>query len=310
MIAMSEDSTAATSTNMGWKRDSEKSRSASVRTGWISVAGSLFALAILTILHLIHADQGWRGENALLVLAISMVCAWYCPQRYAFTLPLIIYTIWTVADMRNEPTGWAYPFGCAVRFSLSVLLVSWISRARQELDQARQFARIDNLTGIPNRLAILEFLEAELSRVRRFGRTFSVAVIDCDGFKKINDVRGHMAGDECLKCIASTLQNHIRAYDHVGRLGGDEFVLLLSETNPEDVKKIIQRIREKLQAELSREFPSLSYSIGVATIEQTGHRVNQSLDWFECLQRADDAMYIAKRSGKNQTEYVTLNIGV
>lgn len=311
MIAMSEP-TDAKAANVAPNRDADLSRSrpGSAYSGQIAVAVSLFVLALLTSVHLIEADRGWRGENALLVLAVSMVSAWFCPAQFAFTLPLITYTIWTVVDMRNEPTGWAYPFGCAVRFSLSILLVSWIARIRQELDQARQFARVDSLTGIANRLSILESLEAELSRVRRFGRTFSIAVIDCDGFKKINDVRGHLVGDRCLQRIASVLHNHIRAYDRVGRLGGDEFVVILSEANPEDVKGIIQRMRSELHTDLNHDYPSLSFSIGVASVQQTGHRASPPLDWCECLQAADDAMYAAKRNGKNRTEYTALNIGI
>lgn len=307
---MSDHSVDRRPANTGSKRTADELHLRAKDSPWPAMAASLIAVTVLTTLHLSHADRGWQAENSLLILSVAIVAAWFTPVGFAFVLPLITFTIWTVVDIQNEPAGWAYPFGCLVRFSLSVLLVCWVSRARQQLDQALQSARIDNLTGISNRLAILEHLEVELGRVRRFGRTFSIAVIDCDGFKKINDLCGHLAGDQCLRRIAALLQSHIRCYDHVGRLGGDEFVLILSEANVEEARGVIERIREELQTDLKRDYPSLSFSVGVATIEQSGHRSNLPLDWFECLQGADDAMYRAKRSGNNRTEYTTLNIGI
>lgn len=285
------------------RRESTKSRKPVVTSSGTILACCALALAFLTSLHVFGWDLQWQTENAMLIFALTVVAAWSCPQSPIMFLMLTASVIWCAADLRRESVWWIYLLAYVGRFAITALLIVFTSRARRDLKQAHQLARVDVLTGLPNRQAIMEALEAELSRVQRFHRSFTVAMLDCDGFKAINDQQGHHAGDKLLQNLASALRIHTRTYDCVGRLGGDEFVLLLSEADTDEVPAIIERLRASLHEDLHDDYPSLTFSIGVAIIDPPLDRTTASIDWSECLQRADEAMYAAKRAGRNQTRF-------
>jgi diguanylate cyclase (GGDEF)-like protein len=141
-------------------------------------------------------------------------------------------------------------------------------------------AIIDPLTGVRNRRGIDQALEAELARSRRTGQSLSVFMIDLDGFKQINDRRGHAAGDAVLKRVASGLKQAVRPYDTVGRFGGDEFLIIASG---------LSSTRAFVEARLRDAAPGIAMSIGAAT---AGPR--ESLDAL--IGRADANMYVEKKS--------------
>ncbi len=237
---------------------------------------------------------------------LTVVGAWTCPRRPILVLTLIALATESLAEFRQTSDG---VVGCFIRFAgratLNSLLILWTSRVRQNLERAQRSARIDSLTGLPNRQAILDALESELCRARRFRRPFSVAMLDGDGFKAINDQHGHLAGDRALQQIAAALRKQTRAYDHLGRFGGDEFVLILSEADVAEIPAVFERLRTALQNELNSEYPSLTFSIGVVTIRADRDLPSRPFDLFECLRQADEAMYVAKRSGRGQTCFQT-----
>ncbi len=166
----------------------------------------------------------------------------------------------------------------------------------QELaSEMTRVSRIDALTRINNRRAWVDLLEQEHQRYTRGGRPYSICVLDVDCFKAYNDSLGHPAGDRCLRAIAQTLEATCRRIDHVGRYGGEEFVVLMPETSPEAAGQLAERIRKAIW-NLAIPHPAstastrVTASIGVAGLSDT---------WEETLRRADDAMYIAKRAGRN-----------
>jgi len=164
-------------------------------------------------------------------------------------------------------------------------------------EQLNKLAREDVLTGLLNRRMILELADNEWARWQRYGKTFSVLVIDADDFKSINDTYGHQAGDQALKYLAARLSEAIRAVDIVGRYGGEEFVILLPETTAEGAvfaaEKALQNVR-KSPLHLNGTALNLTISIGIASVR----REDKNIDML--LHRADSALYVAKRNGKNQ----------
>jgi len=153
-------------------------------------------------------------------------------------------------------------------------------------------SRIDGLTGLRNRREFEERLEEELIRSQRYDLTFSLALIDLDQFKQYNDTKGHLAGDLLLKQIASTLKESMRGSDMVARYGGDEFVVILPETGKQGAVFGCERLREKVQEKFG---PDITASIGVATFPDDAV-LKKAL-----LEKADSALYRAKREGKNRT---------
>lgn len=232
-----------------------------------------------------------------LFAALLLLAGWTCSRMAAFSATLISLLAWGWIETSGAVVWSEALSGQLVRLAVALWLVAWMSRLRERLTSAHRLARLDSLTGLPNRQALVEALDAELSRTRRFGRPFTVALLDCDGFKGINDRGGHLAGDEVLRRIGLALRQHTRRYDCVGRLGGDEFLLVLSDVDGENAILIAERLRAALRHFVEREYPALTFSLGVVTFRTA------DLDWDECVQQADDAMYAAKRRGPDQTRF-------
>jgi diguanylate cyclase len=171
-----------------------------------------------------------------------------------------------------------------------------VARLQIELSNASELVRIDALTGALNRKGLDEALEKEISRLNRQGGTLSLALLDVDNFKKLNDTLGHSAGDAALMHLSKVVKEAVRPQDMLARYGGEEFVVLLPNTPVDDAVAVMTRV----QRELTREFfmnknekVLITFSCGVAEIKNA-----EGPD--EALKRADAAMYMAKRAGKNR----------
>ncbi|MBB6480313.1 GGDEF domain-containing protein [Spirochaeta isovalerica] len=151
----------------------------------------------------------------------------------------------------------------------------------------------DPLTGLLNRRGMTERLKGQNERSARTKETFGLIWIDIDYFKEVNDSFGHAMGDTVLTAVSSIFIESIRPYDHASRWGGDEFLILLSPETPDDLRRIIDRLLSSIRSWSSPDAPSLTISIGATTSDG-----GESID--EVLQRADEALYSAKNSGRNR----------
>jgi diguanylate cyclase (GGDEF)-like protein len=175
----------------------------------------------------------------------------------------------------------------------NIICVFLTRYSRANTMEAKHLSIIDPLTQLYNRLALKNALDAEVIWQRRYGGHFSVAMIDLDGFKGLNDSMGHKAGDQALVLLADILRSHTRQTDTIARQGGDEFVMLMPNTKAVDsdalCNSLCHTIGERLTEDMS--YP-ITASIGVVTIE---HWTEVSGD---ILAVADKALYRAKASGK------------
>jgi diguanylate cyclase len=171
-----------------------------------------------------------------------------------------------------------------------------IAKLHQELDRVSAEARHDPLTGALNRKGLDEALERELSTVRRKETPLCMALLDIDNFKKLNDTLGHAKGDEALNHLASVARECMRPQDTLARFGGEEFVILLPDTPLDrgiDAMTRLQRELTKRFFMAGAEKVLITFSAGVAQLAQ-GEAAN------DAIRRADQAMYLAKRAGKNR----------
>jgi diguanylate cyclase (GGDEF)-like protein len=153
----------------------------------------------------------------------------------------------------------------------------------------------DEVTGLYNRRFFSLRLEEELSRYRRFNHPVSVVVLDLDGFKAVNDEYGHTVGDETLREVAQILMKHSRGINVVSRYGGDEFAVLLVETSKAGARLYADRIREVVAKYLFSHGKVVTASFGVASLPDDEAGTAEDL-----FRTADEALYAAKRAGKNQ----------
>lgn len=176
------------------------------------------------------------------------------------------------------------------------------ARLAQLKNQYKQAATHDALTGLPNRLLLHDRLEHAIARAKRYGTLVAVAFVDLDGFKPVNDRFGHDAGDALLVALARRMQQSLRETDTLARLGGDEFVAVLTDLpDAQAALRLLDRLNEVLAqpVDVQGEAVRLSASIGVALFPQDGADEADQL-----VRLADQAMYRAKREGKNRVAAV------
>lgn len=219
--------------------------------------------------------------------------------------------------MGIEPDAWALALA-AVAGGLAVqLLLNHWNATRREADLMRtavqlrevsaeldRLARTDALTSVANRRALFDLMGVEFRRSRRYGRDLSVLMLDLDHFKQVNDRWGHPFGDEVLREVSRLVLRNIRESDILGRYGGEEFAVVLPEANAEQAVLVGEKLRHAIEAHTFR-MPDasapgeptvrLTISIGVASTP-----VDQDQDEVELFSRADQALYEAKRTGRNR----------
>lgn len=161
-----------------------------------------------------------------------------------------------------------------------------------------ELSSIDNLTGIYNRLMFEQKLKDEIERVNRYKEnSFSLAILDIDNFKKINDSYGHIEGDNVLKELVQEVKSHLRSTDIFSRWGGEEFVIILPLTNVEKAKIAVENIRKRISSYIFSKVGTVTCSFGLTEF-------NKNDTFHSVIIRADEAMYIAKTSGKNRVEVI------
>jgi diguanylate cyclase (GGDEF)-like protein/PAS domain S-box-containing protein len=209
----------------------------------------------------------------------------------------------TVSSLRSfkfpchDSAGNVLLAGVAVDVSEEVAHKAELERYHRELeeanDQLRKLAVTDELTGLRNRRSFEERLVMEFSLARRRKRELSVLLVDVDNFKSINDRWGHAAGDDVLRRLGTILRTTVRLPDLPARYGGEEFVVLLPESGEESAMGLARRVMQRVAAEEWENEP-LTISVGMAAM-------NESLEnGFQLVELADEALYAAKRAGKNR----------
>jgi len=260
-----------------------------------SVLGRLFCHAlVMAALTSVTAGQLFRHRDPVLRSPLR-ASAWLLTSLAG------VQIAWLAASIVHPPsTDFMHTDLIGIAFSyLSVLLgasnvaaLMWLSLCVHR-SQLHQMAQTDALTGLLNRRAFEEIVRRELPRSGRHGRSVGLLLIDVDHFKRVNDSMGHLAGDEVLRRISGVLRESTRVSDVLARYGGEEFVVLLRDAGLDESSATAERIRSEI-ASLSN-LPgdlSLTASIGVAI-----GNASESAAGF--LLRSDEALYRAKRGGRN-----------
>ena len=215
---------------------------------------------------------------------------------------LEVMTIWTAAKSIVGAAESLLFYGLPLSMVAAAILVALgiadrLREQRLALSDAERRAQTDPLTGVLNRRSLIERLHAACSRAQTRGLPVALLFIDLDHFKSINDTRGHLAGDACLRAVIGPIQKELRKSDVIGRYGGEEFIVILSSADAHAAQTIAQRIRERVEGLEIEGFGDpirFTCSIGVAA--------SDSLNVWdeELVASADSAVYVAKAAGRNQ----------
>lgn len=169
----------------------------------------------------------------------------------------------------------------------------YLSERERLVQEFKRMATTDGLTGIYNRMKLEPIMTAEVLRSRRYGRLMSILLIDIDHFKLVNDNYGHNIGDAVLRDVAAVLKENLRDADSLGRWGGEEFLVVAPETSTEGARKIAEKLRHAVASHKFIREIKVTISVGVASL--------MADEWEEdMVRRADEAMYVAKNSGRNR----------
>ena len=284
---------------------------------WLPFASSAFDVTLISIAltMFLLMDEPHTAVNSKVVfegyfLAIGATSLRY-DKRICITAGLLAFveyfaivyfaaSHWDLNSPKYAPYiygifGWSNEVSRLIMMlTASALSLALVSRSQRLL----QLATSDPLTGLFNRGYVEDRLAIELSRARRYGNALTLAVIDADRFKALNDTHGHAAGDFVLKKIGALLRDSFRQSDTTARYGGEEFVVLLPETDIEAARRKVESLRElvaatPIQLGLLAQSVRITISAGLASFPDDGD------DAAELLAAADERMFRAKRQGRN-----------
>lgn len=181
---------------------------------------------------------------------------------------------------------------------MAVYIIRDISRRKAAEAKLVELATRDGLTGALNRRAFMERAAERHTLARRYGRGFSVLMIDADHFKAVNDTHGHDAGDAVLKALVASIQAMLRETDIMGRMGGEEFAAALPETDAEGARVVAERVREAVaETRITHGAATLAFTVSIGVATCTGDCA-ETMDTL--LKQADQALYAAKQAGRNR----------
>lgn len=225
---------------------------------------------------------------------------WFAGKNEGIAVSLMSGLAWFLADVLTMDAA-SHPLipylNLLSKLGFFLIVNVTVSSLRVSLEREREMARTDYLTQVANSLYFAEIASGEIRRAGRYQHPFTVAYLDIDDFKSVNDRWGHSTGDQLLALAAETIRRNIRATDSIARLGGDEFALLLPETGYDAASVVIQKVFQSLQAAMAgREWP-VTFSIGVVTFRTPPDSVDGM------IKVADAFMYSVKQSGKNRIKH-------
>jgi len=264
----------------------------------ISLGG---ALVLTALIYLANAVTPSTIKLGLLYLIPVLLVTWFEGVFWGAAVTLATAVLRLVIEIDQVPQDTT---SVAVLNQLSFLAVAGIAifgfrHIRRTQALLEDLAIRDPLTLVYNARAFAERLGQELKRTRRYGRPLSVLYLDLDDFKRVNDSHGHQTGDAVLKLVADAIRRAVRQLDVVGRLGGDEFAVLMPETDGDLADAAAARLAKELR-DAFKGTPAVTASVGVVSCT----RAEAGVD--DVLRQADQAMYQAKRKGKDQAVKVAM----
>jgi diguanylate cyclase len=239
-----------------------------------------------------------------LILPPKRALAFFIAALVLFNIVIGFYQKDVAVLLSNRVNGITF---CIIGFILSLLI--WHARSinilqdqiiKGQQTELQQLAFYDNLTGLLNRRRWLVFLKDEMERLNRYGQDCSLFLMDIDHFKAVNDRYGHPTGDKVLEEVSYILKRELRTTDKLARWGGEEFAVLLPETSLENAVASAEKVRrsmEEFEIKLGGMDIVVTASFGVTKIQQNE-------DFEVCYNRADQALYLAKRMGRNQVRSI------
>jgi diguanylate cyclase (GGDEF)-like protein len=262
---------------------------------WQHLAGTGALLAGLAAVDLF---SGPVLSMVLFYLVPVGIATWYVGRRAGYGLAVLSGAIWFGTVLLNHLSPAVATWNALIRFGFLAVFIAILGRLRRNVRQLEHLAYHDPLTDALNSRAFHAVLGAAQERARAAGWPLTLAYLDLDNFKQLNDTRGHAAGDALLVQLVAEMHRQLRATDYLGRMGGDEFAILLQNVDPAAARCVIARLEARVDQFLKSGGWEASLSVGVVTFAAIPERQDAM------IQAADRLMYQAKQAGKHGVCYM------
>ena len=262
---------------------------------WVSLG-----LVFVIFLGIVDYISGYEISISLFYLFPIFLVVWYTDGRMGLVIAFACTVAWFIADYSagltySNPS--IYIWNAILRLGFYCVVSGLGATLKRTFRVNQELVRTDYVTGAISIRYFYELAQTELSRAQRYRRPFTLAYIDLDNFKAVNDSLGHSTGDRVLRAVTESIRRQVRPSDTLGRLGGDEFALLMPETDGDLARTAVNRIHTSLVNEMLKNGWMVTFSVGVVTFKE----VPKSID--EMVRMADSAMYDVKAASKNGVNY-------
>lgn len=270
----------------------------------IAKQGRAVQVSLGSVLLLLVGTGALFASSSLLEFSVFFIIpvtyfSWFI-HRKAGTIASALSAAVTLWANLASPLHIAHPtvayWNALIWFGFFISVTFIVAALKSLHDRERQLSRVDSLTGIGNRLAFYEFANAERNRAGRTNQPITLAYLDLDGFKEINDSLGHQNGDKVLVSVARTMEIGLRQTDMVARMGGDEFALILPDTNKAAASTVLAKVLAMLERAMQQNGWRITFSMGAVTF------LAQPVSVQEMIAGADQVMFSVKNSGKNRLQ--------
>lgn len=259
-------------------------------------------IVLVALLGVLDTLTGYELSFSLFYLIPISLVSWFAGRRSGIMMTLYSGFSWFTADSLAGHV-YSHPaiqyWNGSIRLGFFLVSALLIAALREALEHEKELSRIDNLTGAVNRRYFDTLLQQEIDRTRRYGRPYTLAYVDLDNFKMVNDTAGHSEGDKVLQAVADAAREQLRNVDVVARMGGDEFAFLFPETDQSQARDCATKLQHALLDEMQRHGWPVTFSIGILTCDTAP----QTRD--ELIRQADRLMYQVKNDGKNSIRYAS-----
>jgi len=264
---------------------------------------SVFVFAgfiLIGVIGFVDYITGYEFAFSVFYVFPIYLITWLTNQRSGFVASIASTIMWLVADMASGHP-YSHPFipiwNALIRLAFFVIITFLLASLKSAWQREKELSHIDYLTTASNSRHFYEVVQMEINRFQRYQHPFTVAYIDLDNFKTMNDKFGHDKGDLILQTVVSFIRKKTRKTDMIARLGGDEFALLFPETDQESAQIIFTNIHRSLLDEMQQNNWSITFSVGIVTCKVSPHTTE------ELVKMADELMYSVKSNGKNTVKY-------
>jgi len=266
---------------------------------WAALAVGALMVAVLGV---IDYATGSEISFSVFYLAPVLYVTWYGGFRAGFFVALASAAAWGIIDVAAGArySIWLIPMWNAATRLGFFLVAAWLLQALQKANsRVLALAHTDSLTGLANARSFYDYLEREILRQRRYGSAFTLAYIDLDHFKEVNDGYGHAAGDVVLRSVGMCILATLRESDVVARLGGDEFGVLMPATEAVTANLVLARLQAEISVSMRTSAPGiegLGATVGAVVFQDAPHSADAA------VLAADEAMYTGKRAARGSLQ--------